>query len=195
YADYKKLFFGKLPKKLAFYKKQIDIQIEENNLLPAQTVGNCSFVSPITSVFAYRLLGEVHGIDQKGRLLKKDLEVPLINPTLSESDELPPETSGNLVISIEKAQTWYQTWVTFEEMTILERLIQPLQNKTNVFEPDHAIILKAFRKAHLLPLDNLGIQKLDALTQIYSNFLDEKERTQFKSDIVYCKTLARTPLL
>ncbi|HEV8052641.1 MAG TPA: ankyrin repeat domain-containing protein [Parachlamydiaceae bacterium] len=193
--DYKKLFFIELPEKLAFSKKPIDVQMEKNILLPLQTVGNCSFVSPITGVFTHRLLSEVHGIDQHGRLLKEELEKPLIDSSLQADAELTKKIPDDLVGSIEKAQAWYQTWITFEQITILERLIRPLENKATLFEPDHVIIVEVFRKAHLLPLDHHGIQKLDALIDIYINFLEEKERTQFKSDLVFWKNLAKAPLL
>jgi len=147
---YKKLFFETLPKKLEFSQSDFDRQLESANFLPNQTVGNCSFASPITSIYAGLLL--------------------------SCQDEA------------DRAHALFQTWFGFEQLTILERLIQP----SETFMPDHPLILEGLRKAHLLPLDAKCRQKLDELTEIYANSLQEDERRNIEIDLLYWKMLANS---
>jgi len=54
--EYIELFFKKLPVKLEFRQTALDRELESAHFLPAQIVGNCSFVSPITAVYAFLLL-------------------------------------------------------------------------------------------------------------------------------------------
>jgi hypothetical protein len=71
--DYKKLFFETLTNKLLFTQTNLDAQLEEMAAsLPNQTAGNCSMVSPITGIFAFRLLLAVNKI-QKGPLFIQEL--------------------------------------------------------------------------------------------------------------------------
>lgn len=71
--DYKKLFFETLPNKLSFTQTNLDKQLEEMAAsLPNQTVGNCTMVSSITGIFAFRLLLAVNKI-QKGPQFIQDL--------------------------------------------------------------------------------------------------------------------------
>jgi len=150
--DYATLFFQTLPKKLNFTQTDLDQQLEWESLFPNQTVGNCSFVSAITSVYALLLLSND-------------------NESVFEQAKV--------------ARGIFQTWLGFEQLAILERAIAP-----SSFKPDHKLIRDAYRKAHLLPLDEKGRKKLAELTESYINSLSEKERREVETDLIYWKSLS-----
>lgn len=75
----------------------------------------------------------------------------------------------------EEEALWYQTWLLFEQLTILGRNIKPLENGTPYFETDHQIIQDSLGKAHLLKLDALCQQKLKDFNEIYLKFASKTE--------------------
>ncbi len=172
--SYEKLFFEELHSKLGLKQTAQDLKLEENsNLLPYQTVGNCSFVSPITAIYALRILTEMQEVDlQKRKLL----------------DEMPDQSI--LEQKIKAASNWYQKWLSFEQMIVLERNIRSHADDEFCLEPDHALIREVLRKAYMLPLDEVCSKKLEELTQIYLNSLNEKQQTVLKSDLIYWKSLS-----
>lgn len=121
-----------------------------------------------------RLFQEVYGIDEHGRLGTK-----LLAPEQKDS-------------ATTHAINWYHTWLSFQQIAILERMIKPLENENQEFEPDHQIIVEALRKAHLLPLDEKCQNKLEALTAVYMKMLDEEAQTRLKADMAYWATLPKS---
>ena len=61
--EYEQLLFEFLPKELLFKQTDLDIELQTiASSLPLQTVGNCSFISPITAFYAIHLIAEVRKI-------------------------------------------------------------------------------------------------------------------------------------
>lgn len=178
--EYEKLLFEILPAKLKFVKTDVDALLEENSKsLTPQSVGNCSFVSPVTSIFAARMLNDTYGTNENGELLSKHQHKGSHKAALSN------ETVNILSENMEKAKSWFQTWLPFEQITILERSIMPLQDEKQHFEPDHVLIQRSLCKAHLLQLDKLSSTRLSDLTEIYLNSLEQQEQTELKTDMVF----------
>lgn len=174
--DYEQLVLQELPILLNFSQTLLDMRLQKASPLPDQTVGNCSFVSPLTSIYAFLLLANVRGINEDGSIGEGQLDSKvrdrIIKSTLS-----------------------YQTWLALQQIRMLERAIEPLERGTATFEPDHPLIMKALRKAHLLRLDPVAQKRVEKLTTTYSNSLSSKERKQLNSDVAYWKTLSREPIL
>lgn len=177
YKDYEQLFFKKLKTKLNLVSISREFNVASRNLFPRQTVGNCSYVSPITGVYAMMLLKEMYGVDDEGRLLGQ-----------TTSPATPKE-------HIQKTMQRFQTWLAFHQLQVLERNIQPLASGNPNFEPDHFIILDALFKAYLQPLDEKAQRKLETLTEVYLNSLDMQAQTQLKAYIACWTTLNKEPLL
>ena len=173
---YEQLFFQKLPAKLRFSQNDLDRKLENSTPLPKQLVGNCSFVSATTAIYALILLSLVRGMDGSGHL--KDV------PGSWDLDE-----------QIKNTILAYQLWLSNEQLHALEANILPLEKGQPSYVPDHRIIVEALRKAHLLPLDEYCQQKLEALSEVYLNSLDVQAQKQLKADMAFWNTLAKAPLL
>ena len=170
--DYKHLFHTVLPEELGLFQTGVDLTLQNALPLPVQTVGNCSFVSLITAVFAFLLLGKTLGIDQEGKL----------GPTFDEN-------------KIQEAITTYQLWLADEQITTLEENILLIKEGRSAYKADHPLIIDALRKAHLLPLDAKTEERLDLITDAYLSLFHEESREALASDLIYRKTMARAPLL
>lgn len=171
---YQTLFFTTLDQKLQFSKSESDHQMNDLNALPMQTVGNCTFVSSTTAIYAFILLGKIRGSDEFGHFVNQGLL-----------------TEGNLQQAVEV----YQTWLSHLQISFLEKNIPNLEKRNTAFVPDHPLIVSAFRKAHLLPLDDYNEKRLEKITADYISTLEKKLQTKMMSDLIYWKTLKKTPLL
>ena len=181
--EYNKLLFLILANKLGFFKTKLDIDLEKAHNLPFQVKENCTFVSAVTSIDAFFLLGSTRGVDEEGTL-GEDL-IPAA--TRAEKKERRRR--------FDEALFHYQTWLIHHQLSILEKNIQPLQQPDYPYEPDHRIIVEALRKAHLLPLDQLSKRRLEQLSEIYLGSLSEKERAGLKCDMHFWQMLGSSPLL
>ncbi|HEV8052780.1 MAG TPA: hypothetical protein VGP47_09810 [Parachlamydiaceae bacterium] len=167
--DYENLFFNELPGILKFVKTDLILELEKNNaLFPEQTVGNCSLVSPITALYAYRLLLEVNGM--------KKVPIDIEN-------------------RMQNVLDWYHIWLTFQQISVLKRGIKPLEHADPLFEPDHTLVVKCLRRAHLLNLDNLSSKRLVAITQIYVNSLNPIKGNILKRNLAKLNSLEKQLLL
>ncbi len=166
---YKELFFKELPKVLKFSQDTLDRQMEKAFYFPDQSVGNCSFVSPVTAVFAFMLMETARGMDEQGHLL----------PEVSGKDKIPRE-------QIIKTVAAYQIWLSDLQLGFLEKNIDLLNGP---YVPDHALIVAGLREAHLLPLDAYAAKRLEELTTLYIQALDQEAATKVKSDLLYWKSL------
>ena len=181
--EYNKLLFTTLVNKLGMFKSELDENLEEAHDLPLQFRDNCTFVSAVTSIDAFFLLGSTRGVNEDGTLG----EDPIPASTRAEKKE-----RGR---RFDEALSNYQTWLTHHQLSILEKNIQPLQQPDYPYEPDHRIIVEALRKAYLLPLDQLSKKRLERLSEIYLGSLSEKESVGLKCDMFYWQMLGRSPLL
>jgi hypothetical protein len=165
--DYKRLIFTTLPKELTLTKTADDQLLEKASVLPYQKVGNCSYVSPITSVYALLLLSTLD--------LKK--------------------TSGHPETMATEALTKYMKWLGFQQIKILERLIEPLQDKKHPIEPDHRLIREALKNAFSLDLDEVVAKKLEDITTSYLSTLIPEEQELLKIECAVWKNLPKNPVL
>lgn len=174
-SGYNQLFFTKLYKELSFDQNDVDQKMNEINILPLQTMGNCTFISPVTAVYTFILLSSLRGINEKGQL----------------SSNLPQtEVQWN-----EVAQTTlnaYQTWLAHVQLSFLERVIKT-ENINQTL--GHEIIEEALQKAHLLPLEDLLQKHLNELTNIYLSKLDASQSSKLNADLLTWKEMKREPLL
>lgn len=152
--EYKKLFFddkdpSSLPSRLKLRKKSLDKKLEEMIDLSNQTVGNCSWVSPITGIYAFFLLENIIG-EKEGKLLA---ELPIQNK-ISEK--------------FQQATHCYDTWHAFEQIASLEQMMKLLPEGKSPFKFDHELFQEALKKAHQLDLDPILSEKLRILTDTYT---------------------------
>jgi ankyrin repeat protein len=176
-SNYRELFFTILPNKLAFFQNELDHLMEAAHSLPDQIVGNCSFVSAITSIYAFMLLGNVRGIDEQGCFVNQE-----------------PGSKQQLEEGIKKTVAGYQTWLSHLQISFLERSIRYLTESDNAYIPDHQLIKTVLRTAHLLPLDALGQARLNQLTTKYIGSLEPAAQSQMETDLIFWKTLSKQPL-
>lgn len=173
-AEFRNTFYNNIYVDLNFYKEEDDKYLDSFYSLDLQTVNNCSFVSTITSVFAFQLLAKSQGVDVHGRLKPKDNESILTK-----------------VSQINQAQEWYQTWFSFEQLLIFERLIEPLKKASHPFKMDNKLVENVLYKAYRLPLDKVGQEKLGMLTDIYLNSVPDSHKKMLEESIVYWKSLSK----
>jgi ankyrin repeat protein len=173
--DYKNLMFHKLSAGLQFSHSDLDHILEQFNLLPTQIVGNCSFISPTTAIYAFLLLSEVFGVDESGALKNK----------------LSQKNVDELNQNAEKAVKTYQAWLSDLQMNILETNLQ----KSDTYELDHQLILRALRKAVLLPLSDALNAKLEKLTSNYLNSLDGSQHALVSADLSFWKHIKQARAL
>ena len=169
---YKDLFFRILPEKLQFSQDKLDRQMEAAFYFPEQTVGNCTFLSPVTAVFAFLLMGNLRGMDEQGHLLKE----------------------GTMLVEMIKenkigAMASFQIWLAHLQLGFLENNIHLINASHPDYVPDHSLIVNALREAHTLPLDAYAEKRLEDLTALYINSLDEKDAVKLKSDLIYWKNI------
>lgn len=165
--NYERLISEFLPDELDLYKTEDDELIQAWSEFPDQTVGNCSFVSPITSVYALLLFST---LGRTSPVNEAELE-PLVTAT------------------VEK----YQKWLGFLQITILERLITPLTDKNRTITPDHHFIREVLKNAYSLELDETNSKKLEEITEIYQSTLEPKEVKLLKIECLAWKNLPRIP--
>lgn len=169
--EYKELVSRDLPKKLHFYHKDLDAKIEEHSQhLSPQAKGNCSFLSPVTGVYAFLMLASIRG-EKNGQLL----------------DEVPE----NYKKILQYEQAVYKTWFVFEQISSLEQMLKLLG--TSNFMPDHVLIQRALHEAYFLALDpqtRLG-KKLIALTDAYITNLNQVDAIELKTNIEFWKMEAQ----
>jgi hypothetical protein len=94
HEDYANLFFKVLVEKWGFIETALDKELMKDNPLPHQTVGNCTFVSPVTAMYALLLLDEM----KKGKI---DINAP----DRAAFDQIK-----------KKSIIAYQTWLGFQQM-------------------------------------------------------------------------------
>ena len=176
-SNYRELFFTTLPNKLAFVQNELDHLMEAAHSLPAQIVGNCSFVSAITSIYAFMLLGNVRGIDEQGCFVNQE-----------------PGSKQQLEEGIKETVAGYQTWLSHLQISLLENSIRYLTESDKTYIPDHQLIKTVLRTAHLLPLDAFGQARLNQLTTKYIGSLEPTAQTQMETDLIFWKTLSKQPL-
>jgi hypothetical protein len=167
--DYERLISEILPDNLNLSKTEYEEELEARSGLDFQTIGNCSFISPITSVFAFLLFSN----------LKK-------TPPASEV-----ELDALQGMTVEK----YAKWLEFLQLTILERLITPLTDPNRTIIPDHRFIRKVLKNAHTLVLDKTNEKKLDEITIVYQETLGPREARFLKTELVAWKNLPKNPAL
>lgn len=192
-SDYKDLLFNRLHTKLNIFRTNLDRLCEKACPLPEQDVGNCTFVSDTTAEFAFLLMKAVRGINQLDRpgclekvpdTLTKTPSAPLSAPALEEYQK-----------RIDEAVSAFQICLSDMQISFLERNIRHLQMTNQIFEADHQLIVDALRKAHVLPLDPIGQQRLDDLTTTYIKSLNQKEAVERETDLMMWKTLSKQPLV
>lgn len=141
--------------KLKFEKKDADNEFQKQSNFPYQTVGNCSWVSAITAVYAYLLLS-----------VKNDQSVKE-TPTIATESEM-----------VEKAKSQYQQWLGFEQMSILEKLEKKLNGDSH-YELDHNALWQCFGMLHFFKLDAVSAERLMAITNKYMDTMDLKNKAYF----------------
>jgi hypothetical protein len=181
--DYKNLMFHKLPAGLRFRQSDFDHILEQFNLLPTQIIGNCSFISPTTAIYAFLLLSEVFGVDESGALKNKTFNYPTYALFQKNVDKLNQKA--------EKAVKTYQAWLSDLQMSILEINLQ----KSDTYELDHQLILRALRIAVLLPLSDALNAKLEKLTSNYLNSLNGSEHALVSADLSFWKHIKQADAL
>lgn len=169
---YVDLFFEELPEKLdlTVNRKLLDDKLEsEASPLPEQTLGNCSWISPITGVYAYLALSGILG-EENGKILDRP--------------------QANFEDTLKDKVHLYRTWLGFEQVSSLEKLISRIEKSSIV--PDHALIQSALRKAYFLNLDQDKVlqQKLFNLTDRYMSALNEEKKSEFKTNLEMWKMQA-----
>jgi ankyrin repeat protein len=181
--DYKKLYFDELPKNLDFLKNDFDLTIEKTYPFAPQSVGNCSYVSPITSICAAMIIMRARGMDENKKLNK---EKSLSSLTRNEIQKKQIHLQGR----IDKAIHVFQLWLSNEQITDLESQVDSLKGSN--FVPQYKLIKESMRKSCLLPLDDHCQKRLDAVINKYLDLLNiREEEAEIKTDIAYWKTLPR----
>lgn len=179
--SYKQLF-STFQKSLNFVENKLVSEINKADFLDNQSVGNCTFVSPITAICAFMLLAETRGVNEEGSLVEEKSQQTPSSAISADHEEIDKQ--------INRAISGYQTWLSNLQISILENNIKPLENGIPAFEIDHELIVKALYKAHLLSLDKHCEKRLDELTAIYIKSLKKKERAAFKNNVIYWKSLS-----
>lgn len=155
---YKNYFSEKLPKILSFAQNTLDLEFEKANPLTNQTVGNCSFFSPLAAIYAFLLIS---GVDPEAKNL------PAGYP--------------------KKAMSAYSTWLAFQQLRILNRLIEPLKDSPSKFKPDHKLIVEGLHVLHSMELDAAGAKKLETMTNLYIESLSVEDKGILSADLAYAK--------
>ncbi len=161
-----------------FKQNDLDYILQFATTLPSQVVGNCSWVSAITAVFAMMLIGGVRG-EHKGRLGDDDDII-----SFQELEE-----------RIEAEVNLYRTWIAFQQVSSLERLMKPIKEENLHFKPDHRLILTALRSANLMLLDNFLSNKLQSLTGTYMQLLTPDECHKLKTYLEIWKNSDREAVI
>lgn len=156
---YKKLFFEELPVQLSFSQTPLDSRLQNATLLSEQEVGNCTWLSPMTAIYAMLLIGGTN------------------------------EKSAALSSQINSQVELYRTWLRFEQISTLERIMKLLPQEKTPFQTDHFLIQNAIRRAYLLVFDPQLTKRLEQLIETYMGTLESEELTQFKTDLCYWKTV------
>jgi hypothetical protein len=160
---YEQLFYKDLPTVLKFNQTDFDQQLEVFSTLMEQYVGNCSWVSLITAVYGWMLLKGVEEMKQNG--------------------------SSDLNQYLEEKLITYTTWLTFQQISSLDSLMEALNAKNRSIEPDFNLIRKGLLNAHLLPLDEASAARLKVLTDTYIHTLTPYEKQKFQANIVFWKNV------
>lgn len=153
-ADFKILIKDYLPKELDLRKTKMDCFMEKFSKLPAQSVGNCSWVSTITAVYAFFLFSiDIASKVRKGRVDKIKFQLSI-----------------------------YKNWLAFEQLNFLERLIKSNEDNQE-YAPNRKLAKQSLFKAHSVVLDHINSKRLAHLTERYLHGLEACEREEFKKTL------------
>lgn len=143
---YKELFFEELPSTLGFKLQQdpFEKDLEEICNLEKQTVGNCSWASPETAVWAFLVLKELRGND---------------SGQLSPGPPLP--LTEEQIAKFKESKKFY-TWLVFNQMYNLERYLGQRQVRAS---EDSEKVAKSERRRKVNVIDyslvSRGIKKIE----------------------------------
>jgi ankyrin repeat protein len=160
--DYQNLFFNELKLSLGLAQTPLDKFMQNFCKLPFQRMGNCSLISPMTAVYAFVALVKCRGMTHEGKLLT----------ATAESYDKAHEGQINAV---------YGAWSQHFQLTLLERSIRHVNNKW--FIPDHRLLTNSFKTAYSQPLDQIGLNRLNYLADIYLKSLSEVDAATVRKGI------------
>lgn len=128
--NYKNLFFEELPKSLSFKQGETEKAIQKGCSLPDQKVGNCSWASPETAVWALRSLQNIFG-EEKGKLKN-------ISPSTTE-----------IIQTLTKGKKEFRSWLVSNQLYHIERYIKRKSDNKgkNIYPLDKKSIDQAFQNS------------------------------------------------
>lgn len=132
--SYQDLFFNTLPKELNFKQGIIEKAIQKGCSLPDQKVGNCSWASPETAVWALRSLQNIFG-EEKGKLKNT-------SPSTTE-----------VVQALTNGKREFRSWLVSNQLYHIDRYIKRTPNdlaphkERNLYPLDKKSIDMAFRNS------------------------------------------------